>query len=227
MSLLFCIVVAPVKFLLFVVSLLGFKCLCQLCGKLSRNMLHSEKQALTEVLGCFLLLQTDRQIDRHRCPVSPLFDAHEWMAELAQAESSWGQRRALAVRYMWAYKVLRRILSLGAHTKGVHVCASPHCCVQSISSKTACETLDSHSALMEASDSVQMFTCRTLTPVQSEHGSESYTPVNMPAQADTEQGIVAYAITTRGCWRREDSVRWQLDGTSWVKTTIFLYLSCF
>ncbi len=85
-------------------------------------MIHIAKQALTEVFGFLLLLQTDRQTDRHRCPASPLFDAHEWLAALAWAESSWGQRRALAVRYMWAYKVLQFIHSLAAHTECVCVC---------------------------------------------------------------------------------------------------------
>lgn len=79
-------------------------------------MLHCAKQALTEVLGAFYCSRwTHRQIDRHSCTASPLFDAHEWLAELARAESSWGQRRALAVRFMWAYKVLQFILSLAAH----------------------------------------------------------------------------------------------------------------
>lgn len=38
------------------------------------------------------------QINRHRCTDSSLFDAHEWLGVLAWAESSWGQRRALAAR---------------------------------------------------------------------------------------------------------------------------------
>ncbi len=108
MSPLFCIVVAQLRFLLLVVSLASN--VCHLCVKLSRNKLHSAKQVLTEVRW------THGQIDGHRCPGSPLFDAHDWPAALARAESSWGQRHALAVRYTWyVYKVLRFILSLTEH----------------------------------------------------------------------------------------------------------------
>lgn len=65
-------------------------------------------------------------MDGHRRPVSPLFDAHEWLAWQAQAASSWGQRRASAVRCAWAYKALWHILSFGANTKEEHVCVHPH-----------------------------------------------------------------------------------------------------
>lgn len=53
----------------------------------------------------------------------------------------------------------------------------------------------------------QMFTCWTLTPVQSEQGSDSSIPVSMSSQTDT---------------KHVDSVRWQLDGKRRVKKAIFL-----
>lgn len=70
----------------------------------------------------------DGQINRHRCTDSPLFDAHEWLGVLAWAESSWGQRRALAVRWQWAFQ---HILSYASHTKwlGFCVCACVCTCI--------------------------------------------------------------------------------------------------
>lgn len=68
----------------------------------------------------------------------------------------------------------------------------------------------------------QMFTCWTLTPVQSEQGSDSSIPVSMSSQTDTKQGLAAYKITTGDIWRHVDSVRWQLDGKRRVKKAIFL-----
>ncbi|KAG7493224.1 hypothetical protein JOB18_003713 [Solea senegalensis] len=62
------------------------------------------------------------QMDGHRCPVSLLFDAYEWLAEQTHVESSWDQSSAVALTSMWAYKDLavrdwfhwaRRILATG------------------------------------------------------------------------------------------------------------------
>lgn len=210
MSLLCCIVVARLKFLPLVES---FKSLCQLCVKLSRNMLHRAKQALTGVLGSFYCSRwTHRQIDRHRCPASPLFDAHEWPAELAWAEGSWSQRRALAVRYIWAYKVLQFILSLAAH-KPVRVSVQYH-----ISGRKSCtyETLAAPPVKTDEGQGLivwlwrcqswfglaQMFTSWTLTPVQSGHGSDSISPVNTSSQADTEQGLQDLNQRLLETWRQ-------------------------
>lgn len=68
----------------------------------------------------------------------------------------------------------------------------------------------------------QMFTCWTLTPVQSEQVSDSSIPVSMSSQTDTKQGLAAYKITTGDIWRHVDSVRQQLDGKRRVKKAIFL-----
>lgn len=151
----------------------------------------------------------DGQINRHRCTDSPLFDAHEWLGVLAWAESSWGQRRALAARWQWAFQ---HILSYASHTKwlGFCVCA----CV--------CTCICTSPLCVCGFGLPQMFTCWTLTPVQSEQGSDSSIPVSMSSQTDTKQGLAAYKITTGDIWRHVDSVRWQLDGKRRVKKAIFL-----
>lgn len=149
----------------------------------------------------------DGQINRHRCTDSPLFDAHEWLGVLAWAESSWGQRRALAARWQWAFQ---HILSYASHTKWLGFCVC------------ACDFTECYGDVEVGFGLPQMFTCWTLTPVQSEQGSDSSIPVSMSSQTDTKQGLAAYKITTGDIWRHVDSVRWQLDGKRRVKTAIFL-----
>lgn len=212
MSLLCCIVGARRKFLPLVES---FKSLSQLCVKLSRNMLHRAKQALTEVLGSFYCSRwTHRQIDRHRCPASPLFDAHEWPAELAWAESSWSQRRALAVRYIWAYKVLQLFLALLHINWCGFVCSTRLLGANYF--KNTYETLAAPSVKRDERQALivwlwrcqswfglaQMFTSWTLTPVQSGHGSDSISPVNTSSQADKEQGLQDLNQRLLETWRQ-------------------------
>lgn len=168
----------------------------------------------------------DGQINRHRCTDSPLFDAHEWLGVLAWAESSWGQRRALAARWQWAFQ---HILSYASHTKWLGFCVCACVCARAYAHHhCACarhlikDFTECYGDVEVGFGLPQMFTCWTLTPVQSEQGSDSSIPVSMSSQTDTKQGLAAYKITTGDIWRHVDSVRWQLDGKRRVKKAIFL-----
>lgn len=72
---------------------------CQLRIKPYSNILYSAKQVLTEVSSYLIAPDghTGGQTSTGVQPHSSLMPT-KWLTELAQAESSWGQRRALAVR---------------------------------------------------------------------------------------------------------------------------------